>query len=68
MTEKTNICGYTKKQLKELMNNIGQKPFRAKQLFHWMYNQGETDFAKMTTLSKEFRSLLADNFSIARPE
>ncbi|MFV0321425.1 MAG: 23S rRNA (adenine(2503)-C(2))-methyltransferase RlmN [Alphaproteobacteria bacterium] len=68
MMTKTNICGYTRTELKELMTSLNQKPFRAKQLFHWMYNQGETDFDKMTSLSKDFRTLLAENFVIERPE
>ncbi len=65
---KTNICGYSKQQLIALMEGLNEKPFRAKQLFHWLYCRGETDFDKMTTLSKEFRQLLAQHFIVRRPE
>ncbi len=63
-----NICGYSKQQLIELMAGLNQKPFRAKQLFHWLYCRGETDFDKMTTLSKDFRKLLSENFVVTRPK
>ncbi len=65
---KINICGYTKPQLIGLMANLGQKAFRAKQLFHWLYCRGETNFDEMTTLSKDFRKILWENFTVKRPE
>ncbi len=65
---KLNICGYSKAQLIALMESKGEKPFRAKQLFHWLYCRGETDFDKMTTLSKDFRRLLQENCVVKRPE
>jgi 23S rRNA (adenine2503-C2)-methyltransferase len=41
---------------------------RARQLWNWMYVHGARDFGAMSNLAKPFRSLLADQFSIARPE
>ena len=34
---------------------MGEKRFRAEQMFKWVYRQGETSFEKMTDLSKNFR-------------
>src|SRR3546814_20687028 len=50
------------------MAELGEKPFRAKQLWHWIYHRGETDFAAMTTLSKDFRQRLAATCAVRRPD
>src|SRR3546814_5199828 len=50
------------------MAELGEKPFRAKQLWHWIYHRGATDFAAMTTLSKDFRQHLAETCAVRRPE
>ena len=44
-----------------------QLTLRARQLFHWLYHRGATDFALMTTLPKGLRDQLAAGFSAARP-
>jgi 23S rRNA (adenine2503-C2)-methyltransferase len=41
---------------------------RAKQVFHWIYHRGVTDFEAMTDIAKPMRPWLADRFVIARPE
>ncbi len=41
---------------------------RANQLWHWIYHRGATDFAAMTTISKDLRALLAQHFTLDRPE
>ncbi|MEI9994058.1 MAG: 23S rRNA (adenine(2503)-C(2))-methyltransferase RlmN [Rhizomicrobium sp.] len=41
---------------------------RARQLWNWIYVHGVRDFAAMTNLAKDIRALLADNFTLARPE
>jgi len=40
---------------------------RANQLWHWIYHRGVTDFAAMTTISKELQQTLARHFTLARP-
>ena len=65
---KTELIGLSKEELREALVAIGEKPFRAKQLWQWLYYFGETDFAKMTNLSKDLRSKLAENFTIFRPK
>jgi len=67
-TEKRNLVGLTRTQLAEELAALGEKPFRAKQLWHWIYHRGESDFAAMTTLSKDFRTRLAETHMVARPE
>jgi 23S rRNA (adenine2503-C2)-methyltransferase len=41
---------------------------RAKQVFHWIYHRGVSDFAAMTDIAKPMRPWLAERFVIARPE
>ena len=63
-----NLVGLSRAQLSEEMAALGEKPFRAKQLWHWMYYRGVTDFGEITNLSKVFRATLDEHFVIGRPE
>lgn len=67
-TEKTNLIGLDRGELGALLAEMGEKPFRAKQVWHWIYHRGATDFADMTTLAKDFRTRLAEKFAVDRPE
>jgi len=44
-----------------------QARLRSKQLWHWMYNRGATDFAVMTDIAKVQQPWLAERFRISRP-
>ena len=45
-----------------------QAKLRAKQLWHWIYNRGATDFSLMTDISKMMQPWLAQRFVISRPQ
>jgi 23S rRNA (adenine2503-C2)-methyltransferase len=62
-----DLIGLSRDELAALLANLGEKPMRAKQLWHWLYHRGETDFALMSTLGKEFRQRLAEGFLAGRP-
>jgi 23S rRNA (adenine2503-C2)-methyltransferase len=62
-----DLVGLDRDELTATLAAAGEKPFRAKQLWHWIYYRGETDFEKMTTLAKESRTRLAERFTVARP-
>lgn len=68
MSDKINICGSSRAELLALVTSLGEKPFRAKQLFHQLYNRGASNFTEMSNLSKEFREKLAAHCIIKRPE
>ena len=68
MSEKIELIGLSKQELQDRLVAIGEKPFRAKQLWQWLYYFGETDFEKMSNLSKTLRQKLAENFTISRPK
>lgn len=63
-----DLVGLSREELAAEMAAIGEKPFRARQLWHWIYHQGETDFAKMTTIAKPLQAKLAERFVVGRPE
>jgi 23S rRNA (adenine2503-C2)-methyltransferase len=62
------LIGLSKDELTAEMAAIGEKPFRAKQLWQWIYFRGETDFDKMSNLSKDLRAKLKENYKISRPK
>lgn len=62
------LVGLEREALVAELGAIGEKPFRAKQLWHWIYNQGVTDFARMSTIARPLQAKLAERFVIGRPE
>jgi 23S rRNA (adenine2503-C2)-methyltransferase len=62
-----NLIGLSREELEAEMLAFGLEKFRAKQLWHWMYVRGATDFAPMTTLAKAVRERLAEAYAIRRP-
>ena len=59
-----NIKDYDLKELKEELANIGEKPFRAEQIFKWLYQEKVKSFDEMTNLSLELREKLKQNYTI----
>lgn len=61
------IIGLSMAELSDLVAALGEKPFRAKQLWSWIYNRGVTDFVQMTNIAKETQQKFAEHFIIDRP-
>ena len=61
---KKNIRNYNLDDLKKEMENIGEKPFRAEQIFKWLFQEKVTSFNEMTNLSLDLRKKLEENYSI----
>ena len=61
------LVGMTRGELAAELVAIGEKPFRAKQLWHWIYHQGATDFAVMNSIARPLQQKLAENSSSAAP-
>ena len=59
-----NIYDYTQNQLIEEMAEIGEKKFRATQVFEWLYRKQATSFSEMSNLSLELREKLIENYDI----
>ena len=59
-----NIKDYNLKELKEELVKLGEKPFRAEQIFRWIYVENVTNFDDMTNLSFELREKLKSEFTL----
>ena len=64
----SNIYNYTRKKLEQKLVEMGEKPFRATQIFEWLYKKNVTDFNNMTNIKKGSISLLQENLEISRLE
>jgi 23S rRNA (adenine2503-C2)-methyltransferase len=64
----TNLLNFNQQQLADYFVSIGEKPFRAKQMMHWLYRYGITDLDQMTDIAKVLRAKLADEASFTLPE
>ncbi|HWW65454.1 MAG TPA: 23S rRNA (adenine(2503)-C(2))-methyltransferase RlmN [Sphingomonadaceae bacterium] len=67
-----DLIGLTREEVREALATAGMEPrqakLRSKQLWHWIYNRGATDFATMTDISKAMHPWLAERFVVGRPE
>lgn len=62
--EQTSLKGLTLGELEEFALSIGEKKFRGRQLFDWLYTKEASDFPEMTSLSKSLREKLSATASI----
>lgn len=61
------LIGLSREELAAEVAAMGEPAFRAKQLWHWIYDRGAESFEGMTSLSKGFREKLAESYVIGRP-
>ncbi len=64
---KTNLLNYDLPALTEYFQQIGQKPFRAKQVMRWIHQAGASSFDEMTDLAKALRAELQQHAELAVP-
>ncbi len=62
-----NLLDFNLPQLTDWLTGQGEKPFRARQVFHWVHQRGEGDFAQMTDLAKSLREKLIANAEVRAP-
>ncbi|WP_333837670.1 23S rRNA (adenine(2503)-C(2))-methyltransferase RlmN [Novosphingobium sp.] len=69
---KVDLIGLPRPRIAELFAAAGldakAAKLRAKQVFHWLYHRGVTEFEAMTDIAKTMRPWLADRFVIGRPD
>ncbi|MDF2193005.1 23S rRNA (adenine(2503)-C(2))-methyltransferase RlmN [Paraflavitalea sp. CAU 1676] len=63
-TAKKNIRHLTPDELNSYFETLGEKKFRAKQVYEWLWLKQAQSFDAMTNLSKDLRAKLADNFTL----
>ena len=68
---KVELIGLKREDIRAALEAAGLDPrqakLRAKQLWHWMYHRGASDFAAMTDIAKTQQPWLAERFAITRP-
>ncbi|HEY4124626.1 MAG TPA: 23S rRNA (adenine(2503)-C(2))-methyltransferase RlmN, partial [Rhizomicrobium sp.] len=67
-----SLIGLTPDELKSTLIEAGvdakAASMRVRQLWNWIYVHGARDFESMSNLAKDFRALLSERFTLARPE
>ena len=63
-----DLVGMTREELAVELAAIQEAPFRVKQLWHWIYHQGVTDFSRMSSIARPLQQKLSEKFIIGRPE
>src|SRR5215471_7316458 len=63
-----NLVGLSRDELKSVLVEAGLEPFRARQVWQWIYWHGVRDFALMTNIAKKAQQRLDELFVIERPE
>ena len=65
---KPNLVGMTRDQMRDALIAAGtaekQAKMRVGQVWQWIYHWGMRDFAQMTNLAKDYRTLLAEHFVV----
>src|SRR4051794_18396686 len=66
------LAGLSKEQIRSKLESAGLEPkqakLRAKQIWHWIYNRGVSDFTAMSDIAKAQRGWFVERFVISRPE
>ena len=63
-----NLYQMTLEDLEKYFESIGEKKFKALQVYEWLYQKKKTDVDEFTNLKKELREKLKEDFSFKRPE
>jgi len=62
--QNTNIRQLNLEDIEQYFETLGEKKFRAKQVYEWLWLKPVQSFDAMTNLSKELRSKLNEDFSL----
>ncbi len=68
ITEPRELLGLTLAQLETALTEQGLEPFRARQVYEWVYRKGAKDFESMSNLGRALRVSLAQSFKISALE
>ncbi|PTN39073.1 23S rRNA (adenine(2503)-C(2))-methyltransferase RlmN [Desulfonatronum sp. SC1] len=65
---KPNLLDFTYPELERFCSELGEAPFRARQVWQWLWQKRERDFGRMTNISKEMRERLGREADVVWPE
>jgi 23S rRNA (adenine2503-C2)-methyltransferase len=63
-----NLVGLSRAELKAELKAQGLEPFRAAQIWHWIYWHGLTDFSRMSNIARKVQQRLDELYVIERPQ
>ncbi|MDD2795747.1 23S rRNA (adenine(2503)-C(2))-methyltransferase RlmN [Acidocella sp.] len=63
-----DLVGLSREELLAAVAEAGEAPFRAKQLWHWIYHQGVRDFSAMSSIARPLQEKFAKHFIVSRPD
>lgn len=66
MADREDIRAFTCEELAGRLTAIGEKPFRARQVYEWLWNKGAGSFGEMSSLPLALREKLAENYCIRK--
>ncbi|MET3559522.1 23S rRNA (adenine2503-C2)-methyltransferase [Bartonella japonica] len=71
-SSKLSLIGLSQDEMVQALRGVGvperQTRMRVRQLWHWLYVRGVSNFDEMLNISKSMQEMLKSHFSIARPE
>ena len=65
---KTNLLGMSLDAMEKFFVSLGEKPYRARQVFQWIHQKGISNYDEMSNLSKDLKSILEEKTEIKPPE
>ncbi|MFM9889687.1 MAG: 23S rRNA (adenine(2503)-C(2))-methyltransferase RlmN [Rickettsiales bacterium] len=66
LAAKASLVGLPRELVASQLQALGIEPFRAKQVWSWIYGKGVTDFSGMSNIKRDTQELMAQHFSVAR--
>jgi 23S rRNA (adenine2503-C2)-methyltransferase len=60
------LKGLSQTELEEIVLRLGEKKFRARQIFQWLYQKNVDDFDEMSNIAGPFRKILKDNYEVGK--
>lgn len=67
-SDKINLLGLASRELERFFTDLGEKPYRARQVMQWIHQRQVTGFDDMTDLSKKLREILHESACIEMPK
>ena len=65
---KINLLGMSLDAMEKFFVSLGEKSYRARQVFQWIHQKGISNFNEMSNLSKDLKSILEEKTEIKPPE
>ena len=62
--EEIDIKSLNLKELTGILEDIGEKPFRAKQIYQWIHEKGAASYDDMTNISKQLKEKLKEHYPL----